>query len=417
MNRKIGMAVLAIFWIVQTGFAQNTLEYYLNAARANNPAIKQSLSLKEKADLQKKIIKSEYQGPKVYASGDLNYSPLLPNKDDSKAIGYDVAITDGGLIAANLNVLQPVFNRQVRETLVKQAQSTGEAGVVQASLSLHQLEKEVTDQYILAWQNLSQIEFISAIKNQLQKQKEVVETMAKSGLYKTSDVLLIDIEIRNQEALLNNLQSAYLQNLSNLNSQCGLANETSVKLLRPTIGLRDSNPMSKFLEKFRSDSLQEVLNLDVSNLKYKPQFNLYGNAGLKAIEFEGIQRKFGAAVGLALSIPIYDGHQKEYTRQQSEINLQDIDNYKQNFLIQKNNRQNALVSALDFLEKKMTVIHSQLTDYEKLIELYQTELKAGTLEIINYMNTIRLYTTLENELSMNETNKFLIINESNYYNW
>jgi hypothetical protein len=56
------------------------------------------------------------------------------------------------------------------------------------------LEKEVTDQYILAWQNLSQIEFISAIKNQLQKQKEVVETMAKSGLYKTSDVLLIDIE-------------------------------------------------------------------------------------------------------------------------------------------------------------------------------------------------------------------------------
>jgi outer membrane protein TolC len=175
--------------------------------------------------------------------------------------------------------------------------------------------------------------------------------------------------------------------------------------------------MSKFLEKFRSDSLQEVLNLDVSNLKYKPQFNLYGNAGLKAIEFQGIQRKFGAAVGLALSIPIYDGHQKEYTRQQSEINLQNIDNYKQNFLIQKNNRQNALVSALDFLEKKMAVIHSQLTDYEKLIELYQTELKAGTLEIINYMNTIRLYTTLENELSMNETNKFLIINESNYYNW
>ena len=49
--------------------------------------------------------------------------------------------------------------------------------------------------------------------------------------------------------------------------------------------------------------------------------------------------------------------------------------------------------------------------------LYKTELQAGTLEIINYMNTIRSYVTLQNELVVNKTNKLLIINESNYYNW
>ena len=416
-KKRIGLTLFSIFWIVNIGFSQNTLNFYLKAARENNPVVKENLSLKEKAAIQGKMIKAEYQGPKVYTSGEANYSPLIPNKDDPKAVGYDVAITDGGLIAANLNVLQPIFNSTIRQTLSQQAQASGEAGVVKATLTLHQLEKEVTDQYIVAYQSLSQIEFTKNLMNQLLKQKETIEALAKNGIYKSSDILLLDIEIQNQAAQLNNLQSVYNQNIYALNSQCGIKGQSIVELTSPDIKLSNDNRQSKFLDKFRSDSLQEAFNLQVSNLKYKPKFNIYGNTGLKAIEFSGIQRKFGASVGVTMLIPIYDGHQRGYNQQQANINLQVIDNYKQNFIIQKNNRQQAILSSLDLIEKKIEIINSQLRNYEKLIGLYKNELQAGNLEIINYMNTIRSFTSLQNDLSVNKTNKLLIINENNYYNW
>lgn len=417
LKARIGLTLLSVFLLASTGFSQNTLDYYLKAARENNPVVKENLSLKEKAAIQEKKIKAEYQGPKIYATGEANYSPLIPNKDDPKAVGYDVAITDGGLIAANLNAVQPIFNQSVRETLKQQAQASGEAGAVQASLTLHQLEKEVTDQYIVTYQSLSQIEFTKEIREQLLKQKEIIEALAKNGMYESSDILLLDIEIQNQTTQLNELQSVYNQNIYALNSQCGISGPSNADLSPPDIELRKDILQTRFMDKFRSDSLQEVLNLQVSNLKYKPQFNLYGNTGLKAIEFSDIQRKFGAAIGLTALIPIYDGHQRNYSEQQTQINLQDIGNYRQNFLVQKNNRQQALFSSLGLLEKKIEIIHAQIGNYEKLIELYRKELQAGNLEIINYMNTIRLYTSLQNELSINTTNKFLIINENNYYNW
>jgi len=138
---------------------------------------------------------------------------------------------------------------------------------------------------------------------------------------------------------------------------------------------------------------------------------------LQAIEFSGIQRKFGVGVGMTLAIPIYDGHQKDFTRKQTEINLGVIDGYRQNFLVQKSNRQQAILSDLKLKEEKINMIRSQLKNYEKLMELYKTELQTGELQIIDYMNTVKSYTVAQRDLTISETNKMLIINENNYYNW
>jgi outer membrane protein TolC len=155
----------------------------------------------------------------------------------------------------------------------------------------------------------------------------------------------------------------------------------------------------------------------VANLKYKPQFNLYGNTGLMAIELDGIQRKFGFGVGVTMAVPLYDGNQKKYTRQQTDLNLSVINNYKQNFLIQKSNRQQGILSDLKLIEQKNNQIRAQLTNYEKLLELYKIDLQTGELPLINYLNVVKSYTEAKNSLTISETNKLLIINENNYYNW
>ena len=417
VHKSAGLLLLSILLLTANCFSQNTLDYYLKAARDNNPTIKENLALTEKAVIQQDIVKAEFRKPKVFATGEINYSPLVPNKDDPNAIGYDVAITDGGLYAGLVNIQQPVFNKSVYETLGRQAEVAGEAGADKAKLTLHQLEKEVTDQYIVSYQSLNQITFVSNIKNQLIQQKAVIETLAANGIYKRPDILLIEIEIQNQATEINNLQAIYNRNIYALNELCGLKENAGATLSAPQIELKTDDAPSQFLEKFRLDSLQQVYNLEVSNLKYKPQVNIYGNTGLQAIEFSGIQRKFGVGVGMILAIPIYDGHQKDFTRKQTEINLGVIYSYRQNFLVQKSNRQQAILSDLKLKEEKINMIRSQLKNYEKLMELYKTELQTGELQIIDYMNTVKSYTVAQRDLTISETNKMLIINENNYYNW
>jgi len=416
-KKKTGLVVLVMLLISFNGFSQTSLDYYLKAARENNPTIKENLALGEKAGIQQNIINAEYQKPKVYATGNIYYPPLIPNKDDPNAIGYEAAITNGGLYSALLNVQQPLFNKSIRETLSEQAKISGESGVEKAKLTLHQLEKDVIDQYIVSYQSLNQMTFVNILKEQLIKQKVVVETFAANGIYKKSDILLIDIEIQNQTTELSNLQAIYNRNIFALNDLCGLNRDANVQLAAPQIALKDDGAPSRFLEKFRLDSIQEVFNLQVTNLKYKPQVNIYGNTGLIAKELDGIQRKFGLGLGMTLAIPLYDGHQKDYTKQQTDINLRVINNYRQSFLVQKSNRQMAILSDLNILENKINVVRLKLKNYEKLIDLYKTELQTGELQIVNYMNTIRSYTIAQYDLTIGETKRMLIINENNYYNW
>lgn len=413
----IGLVFLVLLLATTSSFSQNSLDYYLKAARENNPTIKENQAQTEKADIQHNLVKAEYTAPKVSLNAEVNYSPLFPNKNDPKAIGYDVAVTDGGLFAALLNVRQPIFNKSTTETLHKQAKLTGESGTNKAKVTIHQLDKDVTDQYIITYQSLKQIDFVTNLRDQLLKQKEIIETFATKGIYKRSDILLIDIEIQNQNTELSNLQAIYNRNIYKLNDLCGISGNNTIKLTEPILEIKSEIQQSQFLEQFRLDSLKEVTDLQVANLKYKPQFNLYGNTGLMAIELDGIQRKFGFGVGATMAIPLYDGNQKKYTRQQTDVNLRVIDNYKQNFLIQKSNRQQAILSDLNLMEHKNNQIRSQLKNFEKLLDLYKIDLQTGELEIINYMNAVKSYTEAKNNLTISETNKLLIINENNYYNW
>ena len=411
------LATLFFFLIFGTVFSQNNLDYYLKAARNNNPVIKENLANIEKSVIQQNIIKAETNSPKVFASGEVNYAPLIPNKNDPNALGYDVAISNGSLYSALLNVEQPIFNKTTFETLINQAKLQSEKSANKAKLTIHQLEKNVTDQYIITYQSLNQIAFVNKLREQLEQQKKTIIAFAKQGFYNRSDIILMDIEISNQVTELKNLKAIYNRNIYKLNDLCGISKSTDSLLEVPKIEMKYAKEHSQFMKQFELDSLNEVNNLQVANLKYQPQVKIYGNTGLNAIEIPGIYRKFGASVGVSLLVPIYDGHQKKQTQLQSNINLQVIDNYRNNFKIQKENRQQAIISGLNLINQKIDVINQQLKNYQNLLAVYKSQLQVGELDIVNYMNIIKSYTQTQNNLTISETNKLLIINENNYYNW
>jgi outer membrane protein TolC len=416
-NKNAAILILLGLVVPFNSFSQKTLEYYLEAARNNNPVIKENFAMADKVAIAEKRIKAEYVGPQSYLTGDIFYPPMIGDKNDPDAIGYDIAITDGGLYACLLNIRQPIFTRTINETRLHQVKIAGETNREKANLSLHQLEKDVTDRYILAFQSLNQIGFANKVKSQLEEQKKIIEVLAEQGIYKRSDILMIDIQIQDQNTEINNLNSIYQRNIYLLNDLCGINEDPDMVLSAPEIELIPGSLQTQFINKFKLDSLQEIANLQVLNLKYKPKINIYGNTGVNAIEMQGIQRKFGVGVGLSLLVPIYDGYQKKLNTQESEINLQIIDNYKQNFLIQKTNREKAAISELKSIDERIVMLRRQLDNYINLLQLLNLQVRSGELEIINYMNTIKSFIKSKNDLTINETNRLLIINENNYYTW
>lgn len=398
-------------------FTQYTLEYYLKAAKENNPSIKENFAMADKAVINEKRAKAENIGPQAYISGDIFYPPMIGNKNDPDAIGYDPAITDGGLYSLLFNVTQPLFTKSVNEVMINRAKLTGDLNREKAVLVSRQIEKNVTEQYVLAFQDLIQINFIQSLIYRLEEQKKIIEALAEKGIYMASDVLLTEIQIQAQKTEMNKFKSSYLKNISGLNDLCGLKQETDVVLTPPGISLNPFVRESRFNERFRLDSLQEVFNLRSLNLKYKPHVNLYGNMGINAIELPGIQRRAGMGFGISLILPVYDGNQKQLNSGETEINLRIINNYRQNFLTMRENQQKAVLAELQLIDDRISIINDQILSYEKLISLFDLKLRAGELEIINYLNVIKSYISAKNDLTLSETSRLLIINESNYYNW
>jgi len=414
------MRTLTVFILLLSGklcYSQNTLDYYLDAAFENNPVLKENLSRAARTDITANIIKAEYRKPQIFFTSDIFYPPMIHDKDDPDAIGYDVAITDGGLYSALLNIRQPIFNKSFLETNNLKLETEKKIHLERLKLTKHELEKQVTEKYIIAYKYLSQIEFNENIKNLLEQQRDIVRNLAEKGILQQSDLMLINIAIQNMVIELTDLRSTYERSIGDLNELCGLPNFIVKELTVPQISLNAGNYQSQFLNRFSLDSLQAIYNLDVANLKYKPQLNLYANTGVNAIEIPGIQRKFGAGFGINLMVPIYDGHQKKYAGQETLIDIGIIDNYKQNFIIQKETRLKAILNDIKNIDDKIIAYKLQSSNYESLIELYKAKLNTGQINMIDYLNILKSYLTIKNDLALSETNKLLTINENNYYNW
>jgi outer membrane protein TolC len=174
---------------------------------------------------------------------------------------------------------------------------------------------------------------------------------------------------------------------------------------------------SKFFTQYGNDSLLILSQQDIFETKYYPQFNLFFNAGLNAVELNDIQRKFGLSAGFNFSLPLYDGSQKSITRQQSQINLNTIVSNRKNQETLLKNKIKESSSQVEYYVSSLQSITSQLEDYNKIIILLNSELMHGQLSMVDYITIIKNYFDLKkNEISSSAAYQ-LAVNQFNYWNW
>jgi outer membrane protein TolC len=182
-----------------------------------------------------------------------------------------------------------------------------------------------------------------------------------------------------------------------------------------TINTAD-NTKSNFLTSFRLDSLNIAADQAISELKYKPQLDLYADAGMNAVYVPSFNR-LGFSTGLTFNWNIFDGRQRDIQRAKSAINLETIEFEKNHFMSQNRISKNKILNQVEATDQKMILIKQQMHQYDILKETYSRELTQGEVSVMDFKNLLRDISAKKQELIQLEMERQILVNSYNYLNY
>jgi outer membrane protein TolC len=391
---------------------EKNLNFYLESAVNNNPVINENKQLLNTYLTQKKLIKASTTRPLLFTTANYLFAPTFGE------YGYDSAVTNGGLYSLMLNFDYPLFRGTAYDVRLKSIQADQSTYNNTIALTRHEIERDVTDQYIKSYFDLKQIDYINEVIGYLETQKAVLESLAKNNLVMMTDVKLLDIEYQNQVISKYKQENLYRSGLMQLNLLAGIKDTSLVVLAEPDIPFNKSNVMrSNFLAQYEIDSLKLEMEQKMFELNYNPQLDFFVNGGLNAVTYHDIQKKVGFSMGFNFTFSLYDGNQRGLNGQLIRIRQDIVSNNKYNFIKQNDIRKANIIRELDDLEKTGKLQETQSENYISLIDLQQREIEAGLVSVVDYINTLKNYITVKNDLLSIQGERLTLINEYNYRNW
>ena len=401
-------ATITVSLVAQT----RTLDYYIQQGVANSPLLKDYTNQIRSSQVDSMVIGAN-QKPQVSAIGQVVYAPVY------NGYGYNQQATNGGTYLGEFNVSKLIANRKYAnaqyEAINIQIQSTGNT----AKISEHDLKKSITDQYLIVYQDKKQIEASEPVIDLLSKEIELLKQLTSNGIYKQTDLLSFTIEFQTQQITLNQLKSQYRTDIYALNNLCGITDTTSVSIATPDI----SKHISYFLEnipqfiKFHIDSLTIINSKKMVDLNYRPQINAFANAGLDAVQLQGMQQNFGFSVGLNFNLPIYDGNQRKLGYKKLEYSEDTRKTYRDFLSTQYKIQIQQIEEDLKANAGIKQQLNKQKSDIQILIEMNKQQLNTGAISITDYTINLRRLLDLQNDLNAAEIKELLLINSYNYLVW
>ena len=413
-----------IFGLCSLTYCQYNLDYFVNKAQNNSPTIKDYTNQYLINNLQKKLDDAQNSAYQVYLTGGYLFAPyfnnngvLLTSNPGPDAVGYDAGITNGGLYAAQINVQKNIFNGAINDALNDQRAIRGQSFENKSNQEKHNVQKQVTDLYLNTLQYLLLYHASEETGSILNDQFKISGDLMSKGFIKAQDYLLLKIEIKSRQIELEQTWQNYKSSLMQLYSVCGIRDTQTVLIDTVKLILPGSVSGSGFLAQYYLDSLDLENQQKIFEVKYYPQVSVFLNAGLNAVDISDIQRKFGMSAGINFSLPLLDGNQKDITRQQSYLSEQTLSQYKDYLAGNINVRRTDSGNRIKSLSKNLDDLHSQITDYKKLIDISGKQLQQGNLSMIEYLNILKDYIELRKNNITAEINYQLEISNYIYWNW
>ncbi|MEI8084786.1 MAG: TolC family protein [Paludibacter sp.] len=408
MFKKFFSLALLLF-IFSTLSEAQTLDNYLAAGMKNSPLLKDYVNQLRSGGVDSSLVAATFK-TQVNLTSQAMIAPTANN------FGYDAAITNGGNFSGLVSANQTLFNKKIKSEQYKTIQLTNQSLQVTKKLSETELEKTITNQYLTAYNNYSQIHFNQLVLKLLEGEFSTLKVLVQKGIYLQTDYLNLSASIQSQKISIKQSFIQFKNELATLNYICGINDTSTVELQYPTIKLENSfNLMNSLqMEQFRIDSLKNTNQKALVDLNYRPQLSAFADAGFGAVTPVNIPYNFGTSIGLNFSMPLYDGKQRKLQYNKISIAEETRQYYKDFYQKQFSQQYIQLKEQLKLNDELIVEIKGQLTNQEQLIGLYKTEIEKGLVRFLDFLTVVNNYVSTKNNLTVAEMNRLQIMNQLNY---
>src|SRR5574344_871369 len=222
--------LFSFFCFIYDSFGQKrtqSITFYIEAAKKNSPLLKDYINQQAIEAYEQQRLKAFYTHSKLELNGSCLFVPVI-SKDDGRTsfqwdaqngsnyYGYDLSTSSTQLLTG-LTWNKSLTGNKIYQAAYEQTQVRKDLLHNHVMMEEHQLERSVTEQYILCLLDKQQLDFSDSIEKTLDKQEELVRRLAANGMSKQSDLHLIAIEKNNNEELAITSQQSYHSHLIDLN--------------------------------------------------------------------------------------------------------------------------------------------------------------------------------------------------------
>jgi outer membrane protein TolC len=426
--KTVLFSVLLIFIALAAGAQERDLAYYIRQAKLNSPLINKAMNDNKMVNLDLQQINRILTNPEINFVSGVTLAPIISHDNNTNHFqlasegatdytGHDLAITDGGQYQALVSVKQPLLAGSKYKVYENKADISQRINSNNINLTIHELEQIVGYQYILCLKARQQTATSVALLGELNDQVAVMKKLVDNAVYKQTDLMILQIEAQNYEVEYRTNMADYRTSLYDLNLVCGIKDTSMVDLADTKFTLKPENTgTSNFLISYQLDSLNIAADKMISELKYKPQLDLFADVGLNAAYLPYLKRT-GLSTGFTLTWNIFDGHQRNIQRERSAIDLQTLEFEKQNFMTLNDMNKRKTLSQIVALDQRIAISEEQVGQYENLYDAYSRELAMGEVSVMDFKNLVKDMAVKKQEMLQLKLEKQLLINAYNYLSY
>jgi hypothetical protein len=411
MNKKF--LIIFLFFVYPIfSIAQNKdLNYFINNSVTNNPRTTelQNLMLANSLDSQLIIAGNRFQ---ITGNGNAYYAPVFGG------YGYDAAITNGQQLSALVALNKQIYNKRNLSLQFKTLQIQKDSLNITSAISKQDIRKAIVTQYITTYGDQLQLDFNNEVIKLLANEESLLKILTQKNVYKQADYLSFLVTLQQQQLTRNQLLVQYKNNYATLNYLAGIIDTTTDPLNAPDIEVVHNfdTVNSPFFLNYKIDSLRILNQRSIIDYSYRPKVNLFADAGYQSTFTILPYKNFGTNLGINLTIPIYDGHQRQL--QYSKLNIEERTRQKQKefFTSQFKQQIQQLEQQLNDLENLNGPINQQIKYLQTLIDVNGKLLETGDIKITDYVLALNNYIASKNLIVQNQIARYLVIHQLNYWN-
>ncbi|MEI7523402.1 MAG: TolC family protein [Mariniphaga sp.] len=408
MIKNIFCTVFLVFLIFENSHAQS-LDSFINSGLKNSPLLYDFNNQQLSGKLDSLLLLASFK-PQI---NQLTQAVHYPTGSDW---GYDAAITNGGNYAALLNITQTLFSKKRINGQLQTIDLLNQTLKLNAKITVLDLKKSISAQYLTAYADFVQYNFNKSILQQLTNEQSTIKALVDKGVYLVTDFMNLQIMIKAQGITCSQSYNQLKNDVSLLNFLCGITGQGEFNLTKPELTLQNNiNPESSpVYAQFRIDSLKNINSRQLIDLNYRPKINVFADGGFNSIAPSNIPHNLGVSAGINFTVPIYDGKQRKL--QYNKIDLAENTRiyYRRYYSSQYRMQYDQLNNQLVMTDQLLTEIKNQLSDQERLIELYRIELEKGIVRFLDFITVFNNYNATKITFLVTEVNRLQIINQLNY---